>query len=333
MLVNPANLAYFFTQLDTRWNAAYSVAETWSERYATQVGATTENFMAGWMGMIDKYRKWNGSRTIRTPAPQTYLVNIFPYELTLEIDKFKLQDDQYGIYFPMIAMMGLQAKKHPDYLLRDLIFNTGDQTGAVQNGFDGLTHWNTAHPVDYWDSSKGTYCNDFRSGGVSVNGVTVGGGLTVNGFGTAWEEFGSRKSESGEALGIRPDLTWCAEQNRANGMTILQASSFGAPVIGTIGNSTGANAPMVGATTNIYQGWTDLHVNADFNAYPTIWGMLATKGPIKPFGDALRAAPDFTYRNSPQDPTVFDKHVYLLGSEDRRAPMWGFAWQSLISGP
>ena len=241
----------------------------------------SEQLANAWIGMIDKYRLWAGSRITHQPAPQTYLVQVQNFELTEQIDLFKLQDDQYGIYMPTVAFMGMQGKKVYDYQLRDMLQNTGAQTGTIQNCLDGLPYFSTNHPVNFWNAAQGTYCNDY-AGGFVENGITVGGALTVNGFNTLWESVSGRKSENGEALGITADLTMVPSQLKAAAMTILQSQFFAPPQMGTLGSGSGANAPFVGAMDNILKGWTDLHVNADLNANPTTWFMWVTKGPLKP---------------------------------------------------
>jgi phage major head subunit gpT-like protein len=333
MLITPTNLSLFFSTLETKFWTAYETAPVWHNDFATMYNATSEQFVAGWIGMVDKYRYWAGSRVTHQPAPQTYTVQIQPFELTEQVDQFKLLDDQYGINYATVPFMGMQAKKVYDYQLRDLILNLGVQTGGLQNGLDGLTHWNTAHPIDYWDSSKGTYCNDFRGGGFTVNSITVGGAFGTNSFNTLWEEFASRKSESNEPLGLLPNMTMTPPQLKAAAQTVLQSTFYAPPQMGTMGSGSGANAPFVGAMENPLKGWTDLAINPDLATSPTTWFMLQTNGPIKPFGIALREAPNFVYRVDPTDPVVFDRHTYLYGSYARFAPMWSFAWLSAISGP
>lgn len=326
MLITPPNIQFFFTGLETRFWTAYSLSTVWHDRVAMTIPVSTEQWASGWIGMLDRMKLWSGARQIHTPAPQTYLVPIQPFELTEEIDEFKLKDDAYGIYYPVVSLMGESTKKWPDFELRDLLQNTGAWTGTYQNGLDGLSHWNTAHPVDFYDSSKGTYSNDFTGGGFTVNGVLVGGSLGVNSFATLWEEIASRKSETGEALGLMADCTMAAAQLKVTLDTILQTQFFGTP---TIGNLTG----FVGSTENVLKGWTDRLIVPDLNAQPNVWYMLVCNKPIKPFQWLLREAPDFVYRINPQDPKVFDEHVYLYGSRARGTPAWGFAWLSARSGP
>lgn len=332
MLLTPANLSFFFTGLETRFWTAFRVAEEWASKVSTPYPVGTEQWVSGWIGMLDVYREWVGPRKTRQPAPQTYLVPIKNWELTEEIDEFKLADDQMGIYMPTVAFMGLQGKKIYDYKLRDMLFNQGAMTGPFQLGTDGLTNFNTSHPVDFWDASKGTYSNDYR-GGFVENGITVGGAFGTNAFNTLWESAAARKSESGEALGITPDLSMFPVQLKAAAMTVLQSQFFAPPQMGAIGSGSGANAPFVGAMDNVLRGWTDVLINVDLSALPTTWFMLTTKAPIKPFSILLRLAPDFIPRVTPNDPVVFNEHKILYGSKARFTPAWALPWLSSISSP
>jgi len=331
MLITPANLSFFFTDLETRYWTAYRVAEAWIDKIATPYPVGTEQWVSGWIGMLDTYREWLGPRKTHQPAPQTYLVPIKNWELTEEIDEFKLADDQMGLYAPTAAFMGMQAKKLWDYKGRDLLLNLGAMTGAFQNGTDGLTNFNTAHNVSYWNASLGTYCNDYR-GGVSVGGITTGGTWGTNAFNTMWQDMAFRKSESGEALGVLPDLTMVPVQLKAVAMTVLQSQFYSPPQIGTMGSGSGANAPFVGNVDNPLKGWTDLLVNPDLSNVNDYF-MFITKAPIKPLSMLLRLAPDFVPRVRPDDPLVFNEHKILYGSKARGTPAWGLPWLSSISGP
>ena len=331
MLITPANLSFFFTDLETRYWTAYRAADPWQSKIATVYNVGTEQWVSGWIGMLRVYREWLGPRKTQQPAPQTYLVPIKNWELTEEIDEFKLADDQMGIYMPTVSFMGIQAKKLWDYKTRDLLQNQGSMTGGFQNGTDGLTYFNTAHLVNVYDSTLGTYCNDYR-GGVSVSGTTVGGGFSTNGFNTVWEDHAARKSESGENLGIVPDLSMGPLQLKAAMSTVLQAQFYSPPQMGGLGSGTGANAAMVGNMDNPLKGWTDLFTNPDLtNAND--WYMWTTKAPIKPISMLLRLAPDFIPRVTPNDAIVFNEHKILYGSKARGTPAWGFSWLGSIDGP
>lgn len=324
MQITPSNLSFFFSSLETRFWTAYGTAPKWIDRVATTVPCPTEQWVSGWENMLAVVREWTGGRTVHTPGLQTYVVQIQNFELTYGVDQFKIMDDTYGIYYPTVSMMGENIAKWPDYQMRDLLQNTGSQTGTRQYGLDGGAHWSASHPVDYYDAAKGTYCNDFGTSGVSVNGVTVGGYLSPTAFSTLWEHNASLKSESGEALGIIPDLTMVPPQLKQPAQTILQTQFFAPQSWG--------GTTMVGATENVLKGWTDILVVPDLAAAPTAWYMLTCNRPMKPFTWLLNMAPNFVYRIQPDDPVVFDQHTYLYGSVMRGAPAWSHAWLSSRSG-
>lgn len=326
MDITPANLSIFFTALETRWSTAFETTETWSEKVASTYPVNTERWTTGWRDPTGPMTEWTGERNVEAVGLETYTVVIQNFQKTLGVDQFKLADDTHGIYFNLAQDFAVETKKWPDYQLRDLILGLNSQSStARQLGIDGISHWNTAHPVDFFDASKGNYSNDFR-GGMSVGGVTVGGALGVNPFNTLWQEFANRKKPNGQAMGLEPDLTMVPSQLKATAVTLLQ-SQFFAPA--TMGNLTG----QVGSLDNPLKGWTDLFINKDLQSTSTLWWMLVTKYGIKPFSWLLRQSPDFVARIRPDDPAVFDLHTYLFGSMSRGAPAWSFPWLSAISGP
>jgi phage major head subunit gpT-like protein len=337
MLITPSSLNVFFTALETRFWTALGTAPVVSKAISTTYPCKTEVWLSGWTDMLDKFRQWNGPRVVHTPAPITYPVPVLNWELTEGIDLFKLEDDTYGIYNPVVSYMGEQAAKWPDYQFRDLLQNQGAMVGGFQNGYDGLTFFNTAHQVDYWDASKGTYCNDFTGGGVSVNGITVGGALQVNSFATAWENMARIKTASGEAWGLTGSLSIVSPMLKITLDTILQAQFTGAPVIGNLGVATA----YVGSTENLLRAWTDSLMWPDLGGSGTVgggtqdsvWYMGDFKKPIKPLSWVLHSAPDFVYRVSPDDPVVFDTHTVNYGSKARGTPAWGFPAMMLRSSP
>ena len=121
MIITPTNNAFFVTSvMEPRFWTAYGVAEEWASKIATPYPIEGLQWVSAWMGMLDKYREWLGPRKTRQPAPQTYLVPVKDWELTEEIDEFRLMDSTAATaasyYGPTAAFMGMQGKKLWDYI-------------------------------------------------------------------------------------------------------------------------------------------------------------------------------------------------------------------------
>lgn len=338
-----ANMNLFTTAVKTGYDVAYQNTPTWHAQLAQVIPITNESVVNGFVGMIENAREWIGPRQVRTPAPQTYLVTPKPFELTWGIDRFRADDDRlnWGLYVTYARMAAEKDGKVPDYQLRDLIFNLGTAwsgaAGSPQIGTDGLTHWNTAHLVDPFDAAKGTYCNDYR-GGVSVDGVIVGGALTPNGFKTAFADSSVRKNESGEAGLTTPDMLTAATHLKGEVEMILKSEMISLASLGSIG--TGAvgtsNAPMVGVINNPLKGYVDYQLLEDFGitaATRLQWILSRSKGVAKPFSMFIRSGVVTAAKVAESDENVFHSHTYLFGSHQRLAPAWGLPFLSSISGP
>lgn len=341
MILNAsANMNLFTTAVRTGYDLAYQTTAIWHTKVAQVIPITNESVVNGWLGMLDRAREWVGPRQVRTPAPQTYLVTPKPFELTWGADRFRLDDDalNFQLYLPYARMHGEQDAKVPDYELRDLLFNLGSSwTGDAQKGTDGLTHWNAAHPVDPFDSSKGTRCNDYR-GGVLIDSQTVGGAFSMNSFNSVFADASVRPMESGEAGQTTPDMLVASTHLRGPVESVLKGAflspgNFAGMGTGPVGT---ANGPFVGVMDNPLKGWVDYELIEDFGVNASTryqWMLLRSKGVVKPFSMFIRQGVVRAQRVAETDPVVFDSHQYVFGSYQRLAPAWGIWFLSSISGP
>lgn len=338
---NPTSINVFFTAADTNFQVGIKNADLWSREWAMTYAAQTEFVLHGWIGMPDNMRVWNNARVVQDPAPQTYQVPMLPWEQTMAIDQFAWLFDKFGLYAPIPRLMGTKAAKFQDYALRDLLQGNGQFGNAPFNvGPDGVSFWSSAHPVDVYDPSKGTYPNDYGTAGVTVNNQVVGGTFSTNSYASIWTDMSGRKNESNEAIGVNPDRLLVPSQLRFPGAVVLQSAMFAPQSIMTLGGGNfptagqplPANPPFVGALDNPLRGSADLRWTPDLNGQPTAFYLGATSGGMKPLGWAQHTAPTFVVRQSPDDPVVFDQHRYLWGSWAIATPHWGFAWDMSRSG-
>ena len=325
-MISGAKFAIFFTTLNTMIGEAYSATPSVFQEFTATIPTETEIHTDGWTGMLDQMRPWVGSRVAKEPAPQTYSVAVIPFEQTVTLDRFHLDDDKFGIYYRTLPDMARQAKRWPDYQMRNLLEGAYPWgAGSYQLGLDGLTNFNTAHPVDLYDPSKGYYCNDFR-GGVSENGITVGGAFSPTAFATMYEYMSTLKAEDGESMDINPNKLIHPAQLKTEVELVLKNMMFAPPAWGTI---TG----QVGAADNVFKRFGVEPVEYKLLKSATNWYMADTTKGGGAFRWILRQAPIFVQRTNEQDPAVFDDHRYIYGDWGRAAPAWSFAWLAAKSGP
>lgn len=338
-MITPQGLNLFITNINTMWGQIYSQlgVDSVAPKIATTIPCSTTQWTTGWTGLLPKARVWTGSRVAHEMAPQLYTVVPRPYELTYTIDRFTLDDDQFGIYYRMLPDMARQLQRWPDYELRDLIEASGAYSStAIQLGLDGVSNWNTAHPIDIYNAALGTYCNDFTGGGVTItysqpgggtNTVLVGGDLTPTGFTTLYEYMTTIRGQDNEVLGVMPDTLMHHPLRKAEAELITKSTFFAPPTWGV------AVTGQVGTADNPLRRFgVELQENRYLNDWDT-WYLMDTKQVVKPFTWVLREAPRVVPRINENDPVVFDTHTFLYGAWMRATPAWSFPFLAARSGP
>lgn len=330
-MITPAQFNVFVTVANTTIGAVYesaSVESVYTDFCQVEPSSSSQNEYA-WTGMLNKMRLWNGPRISSEPAPQTYVLPNQAFEgPNVVIDRFRLDDDKrmYNVYWRMLADMARQARRQPDYMFRDLLENSGDQTGTRQLGLDGLPGFGT-HYIDFYAPSKGTYINDFTGGGQNVtyaapgggtDTVLVGGGMTAAAVSSLWQYMATIPAEDNEPIGVTPNVIMVHPQLRLEAETVLRNTFYAPPSWGVdLGG-------QVGAAENALKRYgLDLVVNR-FLKQAYTWYMCDTRQSFKPFIYQVREPVVFTPRINENDPVVYDNHQYQWGQWGRMAVGWGY---------
>ena len=327
-MITPSQFALFISTVNTSIGQVLSdltVPEVWKE-YSTVVPSAGSQNVYGWTGKLAKPRVWKGSRVVVRANPQTYTVVNLPYEHTLTIDRFHLDDDLMGIYYRQLPDQAKTVRLLPNYWTRDLLENSGDQTGTRQLGLDGLTAFNTAHPVNFYVSAAGTYSNDFTGGGQTINGTLIGGQFSPTAFATLVEYGMTIKGEDGEPLGVYYDKMMFPAALKLEAELVMKSMSFAPPAWGTI---TG----QVGAADNPLKRFGVEPLINPYLTSNTKWYALDTTKSFRPLLWQVREAAQMAQRVNEGDPNVFDNHMYLWGWWGRVAPAWGYSFLFARSGP
>ncbi|KAF1692758.1 hypothetical protein CSC62_14080 [Pseudoxanthomonas jiangsuensis] len=160
MIINKGNLTALFVAFKAAFAAGLGQAAPQLDQIATTVPSSTSAEEYGWLGAFPNMREWLGDRVVNGMATHGYTIRNKSFEMTVGVPRPAIEDDQYGIYSPMMSEMGRAAAAHPDQLGFQLLKN-----GAATLCYDGQNFFDTDHPVIAADGSIVTQANWDNNGG------------------------------------------------------------------------------------------------------------------------------------------------------------------------
>ncbi len=161
MIINKGNLTTLFVAFKAAFAEGLGTAPSQYQRIATVVPSTTGSEEYGWLGAFPQMREWVGDRVVHAMRQHGYTIKNKSFELTVGVPRPAIEDDQFGIYSPMMREMGLSVGENPDKLVFGLLKN-----GPTTLCYDGQYYFDTDHPVldeagvaqsqSNWDNNSGS---------------------------------------------------------------------------------------------------------------------------------------------------------------------------------
>jgi len=142
MLVNSANLDRIFTGFKTAFNKGFAGYESMYRAVAMEITSSTKEERYGWLGQLPSVREWVGDRVIHSLATHDFAIRNRKFELTISVDRESIEDDNYGLFSPIVQEMGRGVAEHPDTLVFELL-----KAGFTTLCYDGQFFFDTDHPV------------------------------------------------------------------------------------------------------------------------------------------------------------------------------------------
>ncbi|MBD9530922.1 Mu-like prophage major head subunit gpT family protein [Comamonas sp. CMM01] len=142
MIVNHSNLAILNQAFSGAFKGGLAMAAPMWSGIATMVPSTTAEQKYAWLGKITRFREWIGERQYQNLVQHDYAIKNKTFENTVEVSRDEIEDDQYGVFTPVIQQLGQDAATHPDELVFGLL-NSGFNTPC----YDGQYFFDTDHPV------------------------------------------------------------------------------------------------------------------------------------------------------------------------------------------
>jgi phage major head subunit gpT-like protein len=306
MELTPTVAQALYTKYSQIFQNAFLASEIFWPKFAQIFNSTAEVEQHIWLDRIPQLRAWNGDRIIQNASLRSYSLPNLPFELTLELDEFKVRDNKIDAFAPTVQMMAMQSKKWPDKLFFDPVIGAIVAGGTIVT-YDGQPFWSASHPIN----------TDVAALGSQSNLVNVA--LSATNYFNGRAAMAAYKGADSLPLYVTPDLLVGPTTTEATALQILN-TTYIAPSV-----ALGANAASV-MQENPLKGTADYLKVPDMNALigvsiggfsGTPWMLLDSSKSIKPFLFQLREAPQFVFNVKPDSPSVFSRHALQYGVRTR----------------
>jgi phage major head subunit gpT-like protein len=296
MQITPAVIDAIFYSFSTLFQGSYESQQSWYSKVATDVPSSGRENRYAWMDRLPAMREWIGERQVQNAIARGVSIANKDFELTVEVDRNDVLDDQLGVYTPLVSSMGAQAKLWPDYLAADTL-----QAGKAASNtcFDGQPYFNASHPVNPENTAAGTYSN-----------LLTTSALTAANYLAARAAMMAFKGRDGKTLNVLPNLLIVPPQLEQAGRQILNAD-FIAPAA-----AVGMNAASA-VQSNTLKGSAELLVVPQLANEGTVWYLADTTKAVKPLVFQLRKSPELIPFTNPSDPELFRRKKFVFGVDSR----------------
>ncbi len=163
MILTPETFAFLTTAYSASFNKGFTGAKSEVSKIALEANSSTSQNIYAWLGQFPGMRQWVGDRQIQNLNAYDYFIKNLSFESTVSVPRVQIEDDQYGVYAPMMEQMGRSAKVHPDQMMFNLL-NSGFQLDC----YDGQAFFDADHP------------------GFDENGNLISVSNVLSGTGPAW---------------------------------------------------------------------------------------------------------------------------------------------------
>ncbi|GAB5378970.1 MAG: Mu-like prophage major head subunit gpT family protein [Aliiglaciecola sp.] len=142
-IVNSATLNALRTGFQRNFEDGKTKAQPEFNKIATVIRSTSKSNTYGWLGQWPGFREWIGDRVLKSMKEHAYAIVNKDFESTISVDRNDIEDDNLGVYSPLMTEMGYAASVFPDELVFPLL-----KAGFTTTCYDGQYYFDTDHPVN-----------------------------------------------------------------------------------------------------------------------------------------------------------------------------------------
>lgn len=294
MQITPSSLRALQVTIDQRFKTAYNAVTPISPKIASTIPSGSRGNVYPMTAKLAKLREWEGERRIINAKSYRQVIDNLSYELTLEIDRDDIEDDNIGVYNMTVDEMGQQARLWPD----DLVF-AAVLAGGTDVAYDGTAFFSNSHAL----------------GSSTIDNLIGSTALTPDNFAAVRAAMMEYAGEDGESLRVNPNVLLVPPALEYKARKIVVASTV---------------LETSAAVDNVQRGLAEVVVApqlaASAGGSDTTWYMLDCSRPIKPFIFQQRQAPEMVSLTAPSDEYVMLRNKFLYGVKARGAAGYGPFW-------
>jgi len=287
MNITASNLDAIFTAFQTKFNEAQQAAQSRvypndliPEDVSIVFNASGSATQHSWLEQLHGIHEWVGDRVINNAKLGKLTVINRDFENTVKVGRNEIEDDQYGVYAPLIAMMGADAEGLWKKLALEAI--TGNGAWADGNPF---------------------FCAGRKLGESTItNAVTTS--LSQASLEAAIAAMRGWTLYGGEAGEVRPDVLLVGPSLEATAKQICEAD-----LIASGGTTVSNVSPAKALKVRVSQQLVGAHANE--------WYVCGDKNGVKAVGLQKRKLPELTRLDAPTDQEVFMTNNFLYGVHAR----------------
>ena len=287
MNITAANLDAIFKAFQTKFNEAQKAAQSRAFPNDLIPEDIAIAFMGGgsatqhsWLEQLHGIHEWIGERVLNNAKLGKLTVVNRDFENTVKVSRNEIEDDQYGVYSPLIGMMGSDAENLWKKLAIEALVGNGE-----------------------WADGNPFFCSARTLGKSTItNAVTTA--LSKTAVETAIAAMRAWTLYGGEPGEVRPDVLLVGPSLEATAKQICEADLV------SDGTTTVSNvSPAKALKVRVSQALIGDHASE--------WYLLGDKNGVTAVGLQKRKLPELTRMDRDMDGNVFMTNDFLYGVHAR----------------
>src|ERR1700730_12922967 len=106
MEISAQNLTALFTVFDVVFQRGFEKPPSYYEQITSVVRSASRQTTYPWLGRTTQFREWLGAPGIQGLEADSYTNVNKDFEDTISISRNDIEDDNYGVYEPVIEQLG-----------------------------------------------------------------------------------------------------------------------------------------------------------------------------------------------------------------------------------